>query len=93
MWINRFKIYDYHHTCKLVFEYIWTFYNTVKIHSHCGYLSPNAYEQQYTKKIVTVQTIHVVSRLIHQLYLNWCISRESDNTLKNVEASLVFFNK
>lgn len=38
--INRFKIFNYTHAYKLVFEYIETFYNTVRIHSHCGYLSP-----------------------------------------------------
>ncbi|WP_432748889.1 IS3 family transposase [Pectinatus frisingensis] len=31
----------------LVFEYIETFYNTVRIHSYCGYKSPNQYEQEY----------------------------------------------
>lgn len=46
-WINRFKILDYKHSEKLVFEYIETFYNTVRIHSHCGYLSPNKYEDKY----------------------------------------------
>lgn len=46
-WINRFKIFNYTHAYKLVFEYIETFYNTVRIHSHCGYLSPNQYEEQY----------------------------------------------
>ena len=46
-WINRFKILDYKHAEKLVFEYIETFYNTVRIHSHCGYLSPNKYEDKY----------------------------------------------
>ena len=50
-WINRYKIFDYHHAYKLVFEYIETFYNTVRIHSHCGYLSPNAYEQHYRKNM------------------------------------------
>ena len=43
-WLNRFKIKNYEHAYKLVFEYIETFYNTVRIHSHCGYLSPNEYE-------------------------------------------------
>lgn len=33
-WINRFKIIDYNHAYKLVFEYIEAFYNTVRIHSH-----------------------------------------------------------
>lgn len=46
-WINRFKIFNYRHAYKLVFEYIETFYNTVRIHSHCGYLSPDQYEEKY----------------------------------------------
>lgn len=46
-WTSRFKILDYTHAYKLVFEYIETFYNTIRIHSHCGYLSPNQYEEQY----------------------------------------------
>ena len=46
-WINRFKIFNYSHAYKLVFEYIETFYNTIRIHSHCGYLSPDQYELQY----------------------------------------------
>ena len=29
-WINRFKIFNYRHAYKLVFEYIETFYNTVR---------------------------------------------------------------
>ena len=31
----------------LVFEYINTFYNTVRIHSHYNYMSPNDYEKLY----------------------------------------------
>lgn len=50
-WLNRFKILDYEHAHKLVFEYIETFYNTVRIHSHCGYLSPNEYENVYEQKL------------------------------------------
>lgn len=46
-WLNRFKIFNYRQAYKLVFEYIETFYNTVRIHSHCGYLSPNQYEAEY----------------------------------------------
>ena len=41
----------YTHAYKLIFEYIETFYNTVRIHSHCGYLSPNEYEEQYLKNV------------------------------------------
>ncbi len=44
---NRFKIRDYEHAYRLVFEYIEAFYNTVRIHSHCGYASPNEYQKQY----------------------------------------------
>lgn len=50
-WINRFKILDYNYAYRLVFQYIETFYNTVRIHSHCGYLSPNVYEENYWKKL------------------------------------------
>jgi putative transposase len=50
-WLNRFKIIDYNHAHKLVFNYIEAFYNTVRIHSHCGYLSPNQYETSYAKAL------------------------------------------
>lgn len=50
-WINRFKIIDYNHAYKLVFEYIEAFYNTVRIHSHCDYASPNNYEKKYWIKL------------------------------------------
>lgn len=46
-WLDRFRIIDYSHAYRLVFEYIETFYNTVRMHSHCGYLSPNEYELKY----------------------------------------------
>lgn len=46
-WLNRFKIFNYQHAYKLVFEYIETFYNTVRSHSHCDYLSPDQYEDAY----------------------------------------------
>lgn len=48
-WLNRFKISDYNHAYRLVFEYIETFYNTVRIHSHCDYMSPNDFEKLYEK--------------------------------------------
>lgn len=48
-WLNRFKIQDYHHAYRLVFEYIETFYNTVRIHSHCDYMSPDQFEALYQK--------------------------------------------
>ena len=48
-WLNRIRIRDYDHAYKLVFEYIEAFYNTVRIHSHCGYLSPDDFEKLYNK--------------------------------------------
>ncbi len=49
-WINRFCIIDYNHAYRLVFEYIEAFYNTVRIHGHCGYHSPSEYEKQYLER-------------------------------------------
>ena len=46
-WLWRFKIKDFRHAYKLIFEYIDAFYNTTRIHSHCGYMSPDAYEKKY----------------------------------------------
>lgn len=48
-WLNRFSIKNYEQAYRLVFEYIETFYNTRRIHSHCGYLSPDLYEKQYSE--------------------------------------------
>ncbi len=50
-WTNRFKIENYIHAKSIIFEYIETFYNTVRIHSHCNYLSPNEYEEMYNKRL------------------------------------------
>ena len=38
---------NYEEAYQLVFEYIEVFYNTIRIHSHCGYQSPNEYEKNY----------------------------------------------
>lgn len=48
-WLNRFSILNYAHAHRLVFEYIETFYNTVRIHSHCDYMSPNQFEELYQR--------------------------------------------
>lgn len=50
-WLNRFRIIDYDHAYRLVFEYINTFYNTVRLHSHCKYKSPQEYEEEHLKKM------------------------------------------
>ena len=50
-WLDRFKILDYHHAYRLVFEYIETFYNTVRIHSHCKYMSPVQFERLYARVV------------------------------------------
>lgn len=46
-WLNRFAIADFNQAYRLVFEYIETFYNTVRSHSHCDYMSPNEFEKLY----------------------------------------------
>ena len=46
-WLKRFKIKDMKHAQCLIFEYIETFYNTVRIHGTLGYVSPNQYEKRY----------------------------------------------
>jgi len=56
-WLNRFKILDYEHAYKLIFQYIETFYNTVRIHSPCDYLSPNEYEDKYWKELKKLELI------------------------------------
>ena len=48
-WLNRFKIRDYEHAYRLIFEYLEAFYNTKRIHSHCDYMSPNDYEELYRR--------------------------------------------
>ena len=45
--LKHHRIQNYEEAYQLVFEYIETFYNTVRIHSHCDYQSPNDYEKQY----------------------------------------------
>ena len=49
-WLYRFQIQGYEHCRSLVFEYIETFYNTKRIHSHCGFTSPNEYEAKFKNK-------------------------------------------
>lgn len=48
-WLNRFNIINYKHAYRLAFEYIETFYNTVRIHSHCNYMSPNDFKKMYER--------------------------------------------
>ena len=50
-WLNRFRIVDLSHAHTLVFEYINTFYNTVRIHSHCDYESPQEHEKRYLEEL------------------------------------------
>lgn len=52
-WLNRFKIIDYKQAYRLVFEYIETFYNTKRIHSHCDYMSPDEFEKLYEQTLKT----------------------------------------
>ena len=48
-WLNRFNIRNYNHAYRLIFEYIETFYNTVRVHSHCNYMSPDEFEKLYER--------------------------------------------
>ena len=50
-WLNRFHFKSYGHAYRLIFEYIDTFYNTRRMHSHCGYMSPLSYELEYYRNI------------------------------------------
>lgn len=54
-WLWRFKIKNYQQAYRLIFEYINAFYNTVRVHSHCGYVSPEEYEARYYKKLKETQ--------------------------------------
>ena len=56
-WLNRFKIRGYEHAYTLIFEYIEAFYNTVRTHSHCNYMSPDQFEKLYEKTIKESTTI------------------------------------
>ena len=47
-WLDRFKIRDFDHAYSLVFEYVEAFYNTVRIHSHCNYMSPEQFEKLFS---------------------------------------------
>lgn len=49
-WLYNYEIESYEHARRLVFEYIDAFYNTVRIHSHCDYLSPQQYEELHASK-------------------------------------------
>lgn len=44
-WINFYKVRNYEHAYQIIFEYIVTFYNTVRIHGSCNYESPDNYEK------------------------------------------------
>ena len=48
-WLNRFRIETHAQAHTLVFEYIEAFYNTVRLHSHCNYMSPDQFERLYRK--------------------------------------------
>ena len=50
-WLDRFRIVNYTHAYRLVFEYIEAFYNTVRIHSHCDFMSPDQFERLYARVV------------------------------------------
>lgn len=48
-WLNRFRIRTHEKAHRLIFEYIEAFYNTVRIHGHCDYLSPKQHEDRLNR--------------------------------------------
>ena len=50
-WLNRFRVANFDAAYTLVWEYIETFYNTVRIHSHDNFMSPNEYERMYAEAV------------------------------------------
>lgn len=50
-WLWRFRIHNYEQAYVLIFEYINAFYNTIRIHSHCNFMSPEQYERQYYERL------------------------------------------
>lgn len=64
-WLNFYKIMNYKEAYQLVFEYIEGFYNTTRIHSHCGYQSPNEYEKNYLlAKANMINTTYLTNSVI-----------------------------
>lgn len=54
-WLNQYDIRSHKEAHRLVFEYIETFYNTVRIHSHCDYTSPKDFEDNYYDNQAVIQ--------------------------------------
>lgn len=48
-WLNRYAIRDIDDAHNLIFEYIDAFYNTIRPHSACDYMSPDEFEEYYSK--------------------------------------------
>lgn len=46
-WLQFYRLKNYEEARAAIFEYIEGFYNTNRIHSWCGYMSPNEYEKAY----------------------------------------------
>jgi putative transposase len=46
-WLNRYVIKNIVHAHQLVFEYLETFYNTVRIHEFCNMMSPFDFEKAF----------------------------------------------
>lgn len=48
--LDRFTINSMAHAYELIFEYIETFYNTIRIHKTLNYLTPIAFENSYAER-------------------------------------------
>lgn len=62
-WLNQYDIRSHKEANRLVFEYIETFYNTVRIHSHCDYTSPKDFEDNYYDNQAVIQAAWLVLKI------------------------------
>lgn len=67
-WLSRFAPLDYEEAWQLVFEYIEGFYNTIRSHSFCGYLSPNEFEKNYhtVEPATTTSVLEVLEKNVRE---------------------------
>ena len=63
-WLNRFKIKNYKQAKSLIFEYIDAWYNTIRIHSHCNYMSPVDFERKFE-----LEKLHLVVNIFSFIFV------------------------
>lgn len=53
--VHEQKFYSRKHAMRTIFEYVYSFYNRIRIHSTLGYLSPEKFENKYLENFKSVQ--------------------------------------